>query len=237
MSPYLERIVERLRDAEDDLAHEVEEQQQRWHYRVQRGRVWFDKEVRHAHRRRSRASPRTSAKGVCSARHCSCHLFVAAAATGARRVGVDLPVDLLSDLPHRARASRGLLRDRPTQARVFERNREGQLYVLQLREWSAGGTCARWRLAPNNTGARSSTRARFRRHTRDITCFSTTATLKGIDAASWPCVGRCRKEGIMTVGATGFDANAIANPDRTSSHHRARWISGGMTESQTSEIR
>ena len=30
----------------------------------------------------------------------------------------------------------------------------------------------------------------------------------------------------MTVGATRFDASAIANPDRTSSHHRARWIWG-----------
>ena len=57
MSRYLERIVERLRDAEDDLSHEVEEQQQRWHYRVQRGRVWFDKEVRHAHRRLKQSIP------------------------------------------------------------------------------------------------------------------------------------------------------------------------------------
>ena len=51
MSPYVERFVERLRDAEDDLKREVDEQQQRWQYRVHRGRVWCDKELRENHRR------------------------------------------------------------------------------------------------------------------------------------------------------------------------------------------
>ena len=57
MSPYVERIVERLREAEQDLAREVEEQEQRWHYRVHRGRVWFDKERRQAHRRLKQSVP------------------------------------------------------------------------------------------------------------------------------------------------------------------------------------
>ena len=57
MSPYVERIVERLREAEEDLASEVEEQQQRWHYRVHRGRVWFDQELRHAHRHLKQSIP------------------------------------------------------------------------------------------------------------------------------------------------------------------------------------
>ena len=57
MSPYVARIVARVREAEDDLAHEVEEQQQRWHYRVRRGRVWFDKEVQRAHRRLRQSIP------------------------------------------------------------------------------------------------------------------------------------------------------------------------------------
>jgi hypothetical protein len=57
MSPYVARIVARVREAEDDLAHEVEEQQQRSHYRVRRGRVWFDKEVRRAHRRFRQSIP------------------------------------------------------------------------------------------------------------------------------------------------------------------------------------
>ena len=51
MSPYVERIAKRFREAEKDLAREIEEQEERWHYRVHRGRVWFDREVRRAHRR------------------------------------------------------------------------------------------------------------------------------------------------------------------------------------------
>lgn len=54
---YVERISERLREAEQDLAREVEEQAARWHYRVHRGRVWFDKERRHAHRRLKQSIP------------------------------------------------------------------------------------------------------------------------------------------------------------------------------------
>jgi hypothetical protein len=50
MSPYVERFVERLRDAEGDLKREVDEQQRRWHHRIHRGRVWFDKELRESHR-------------------------------------------------------------------------------------------------------------------------------------------------------------------------------------------
>lgn len=50
MAPQLERVVDRLRDAEEDLAREIEEQQRRWHVRVQRGQVWFDREVARAHR-------------------------------------------------------------------------------------------------------------------------------------------------------------------------------------------
>ena len=49
MSPYVERFVERLRDAEDDLKHKVDEQQRRWRCRIHRGRVWFDKELRESH--------------------------------------------------------------------------------------------------------------------------------------------------------------------------------------------
>ena len=57
MSPYVERIAKRLRDAEEDLAREVEQQEERWHYRVHRGRVWFNREVRHAHRRLRQGIP------------------------------------------------------------------------------------------------------------------------------------------------------------------------------------
>ena len=57
MSPYVERFVERLRDAEDDLKREVDEQQRRWHYRIHRGRVWFDKELRESHRHLRQSIP------------------------------------------------------------------------------------------------------------------------------------------------------------------------------------
>jgi hypothetical protein len=53
----VERIVERLRDAEEDLKREVDEQQRRWRYQVRRGRVWFDTELRDAHRRLKQSIP------------------------------------------------------------------------------------------------------------------------------------------------------------------------------------
>ena len=42
MSSYVDRIVVNLREAEEALSRDVCEQQQRWWYRVHRGRVWFD---------------------------------------------------------------------------------------------------------------------------------------------------------------------------------------------------
>jgi hypothetical protein len=50
MAPYVDRIIQRLHEAEDDLTRETEEQQKRWHYRFERGRVWFGEEVRRAQR-------------------------------------------------------------------------------------------------------------------------------------------------------------------------------------------
>ena len=49
---YVGRVVDRIRDAEEDLRLEAEEQQRRWRYRVHRGRVWFDTELRKIHGRR-----------------------------------------------------------------------------------------------------------------------------------------------------------------------------------------
>jgi hypothetical protein len=57
MSPYVERIAERLRDAEEDLKREVNEQQRRWQYQVHRGRTWFDKELQDAQRRLKQSIP------------------------------------------------------------------------------------------------------------------------------------------------------------------------------------
>jgi hypothetical protein len=57
MPSFVERFVDRLHDAEEDLKREVEEQQRRWQYRVRRGRVWFDSERREAHRRLRQSIP------------------------------------------------------------------------------------------------------------------------------------------------------------------------------------
>ncbi len=44
--PYVERIVERMHEAETELAREVDAQRDRWHYRIHRGRVRFDRDIR-----------------------------------------------------------------------------------------------------------------------------------------------------------------------------------------------
>jgi hypothetical protein len=49
MSP-VNRIMERLRVAEDGLAREAEQQQLQLQYRIQRGRIWFDDGVRRGQR-------------------------------------------------------------------------------------------------------------------------------------------------------------------------------------------
>ena len=51
MTPAVERILRRIRDAEEDLGREVAEQRRRWHYRPRHGRVWFDRERQRAHTR------------------------------------------------------------------------------------------------------------------------------------------------------------------------------------------
>ncbi|HLG57503.1 MAG TPA: hypothetical protein VI485_19330 [Vicinamibacterales bacterium] len=57
MSPYVDRIVASIRDAEDALSEDVRAQQQRWQYGVRRGRVWFDKEARRVHKHLKQSVP------------------------------------------------------------------------------------------------------------------------------------------------------------------------------------
>ena len=57
MSPPVERLVDRLHDAEEELKREVKGQQRRWQYRVRRGRVWFDQELRETHRKLRQSIP------------------------------------------------------------------------------------------------------------------------------------------------------------------------------------
>jgi hypothetical protein len=53
----MEELVQRMRDAEDDFTREIRDRQRRWHYRLHRGRVWFDEEVRHVHQQLRQSLP------------------------------------------------------------------------------------------------------------------------------------------------------------------------------------
>lgn len=57
MSPYLERVVRRLHEAEADLVKEADAQQQRWQYEMRRGRAWFHRETRRRHRQLRQSIP------------------------------------------------------------------------------------------------------------------------------------------------------------------------------------
>jgi hypothetical protein len=57
MSPRVESFSDRIHDAEEHLKREAKDQQRRWQYRVRRGRVWFDKELRETHRRLRQSIP------------------------------------------------------------------------------------------------------------------------------------------------------------------------------------
>ena len=57
MSRYVDRIVATIHEAEEALSEDVRDQQKRWQYDLHRGRVWFDKEVRHAHKQLKQGIP------------------------------------------------------------------------------------------------------------------------------------------------------------------------------------
>ena len=57
MSTYVDRIVATIHEAEEALLEDVRDQQQRWQYGLHRGRVWFDKEVRHAQKQLKQSIP------------------------------------------------------------------------------------------------------------------------------------------------------------------------------------
>jgi hypothetical protein len=63
MSPYVDRIVASIREAEDALSEDVRAQQRRWQYGVRRGRVWFDKEARRVHKHLKQSVPAFLAQG------------------------------------------------------------------------------------------------------------------------------------------------------------------------------
>ncbi len=55
--PYVGRVIDRVRDAQADLKREIKGQERQWQRRAHRGRVWFDREVREAHRRLRQSIP------------------------------------------------------------------------------------------------------------------------------------------------------------------------------------
>ena len=63
MSPSVERFVDRLLDAGEDLGREVKDQQRRWHSRVHRRRIRFDRELRERHRRLRQSIPEYVLRG------------------------------------------------------------------------------------------------------------------------------------------------------------------------------
>jgi hypothetical protein len=59
----VERFVNRFQDAGTDLNHHVKRNWRRWQSRVRRGKVWFDSELREAHRRLRQSIPAYVFKG------------------------------------------------------------------------------------------------------------------------------------------------------------------------------
>jgi len=59
----VDRFVPRIRQLEEEFASEQEAQRRRWNYRLDRGRVWFDRERQLAHRRFKQSIPAFIAHG------------------------------------------------------------------------------------------------------------------------------------------------------------------------------
>jgi hypothetical protein len=51
MTPSVQGFVERAHDAKDDLRRVIGQSQRQWGRRVNRSRIWFDRELRKSHRR------------------------------------------------------------------------------------------------------------------------------------------------------------------------------------------
>jgi hypothetical protein len=57
MNTHADHVASRMRQHEEQLAREAAALQKRWNYRLYRGRVWFDREIRLAHRRFRQSVP------------------------------------------------------------------------------------------------------------------------------------------------------------------------------------
>ena len=188
MSRYVDRIVTTIHEAEEALSEDVRDQQKRWRYDLHRGRVSFDKEMRHAHKQLKQGIPsflRHEACSTCSPRQS--HYSLSLPFVLLDVWGQPVSVDLLSDLRHQSRGAPAVPRDRPSQAWLSECDRESELYVLHVCE-RRRCVCARSRVERNSPGAPSSMHERSKGLIPTTSCSSTTETLRAI-AAGWPHQG------------------------------------------------
>jgi hypothetical protein len=139
MSASLERLEAHIRAVEDELARDVAEQQQRWRYRVHAGRVWFDDEARRAHARLRQSIAAYIREGSVLSLITAPVIYSLIVPLAVLDLWVYIYQWACFSIYGIARVRRrALLCIRPTQARLPERDREGQLHVLQLRQRPAG---------------------------------------------------------------------------------------------------
>ena len=138
MSRYVDRIVATIHEAEEALSEDVRDQQKRWQYGLHRRRVWFDKEVRHAHKQLKQGIPSFLRHGSVLNLLTTPIIYSLSLPFVLLDVWVSLYQWIFSDLRHRSRGAPAVLRDRPSQAWLSECDRESELYVLQLCERRRG---------------------------------------------------------------------------------------------------
>ena len=122
MSASLERLVSHLHAAEAELARDVEEQQQRWRYRVHAGRIWFDDEVRLAHARLRQSIPAYIREGSVLSLLTAPVIYSLIVPLVTLDLWISAYQWVCFPIYGIARAQTGLLRVRSAQARLFERD-------------------------------------------------------------------------------------------------------------------
>jgi hypothetical protein len=201
MSPYSARIGEQLREAELILAHEMEEQQRRWHYRLHRGRVWFDDELLSVHRRLRKSIPAYVLEGS-----------ILSLLTAPIIYSLVVPLALLdlwvTTYQWICFPVYGIARVRRRDYCVIDRRKLAYLNGIEQANCTvcsyANGLIAyvrEWLHARNSTGARSNTRVRFPLRTPATTCSSTTGMPRPIGMISPPRACPCDRIPAVRIEA------------------------------------
>ena len=224
MSPYAERLVDRLHDAEEDLKREVKAQQRQWRYRVHRGRVWFDKELRETHRKLRQSIPAYILEGSLLSLLTAPVIYSLLLPLVMLDLWVTLyqwicfPIYGVARVPRR---------------RYFALDRHKLAYLNGIEKVNctfcsyANGLIAYVREVAARTeqsGARSNTLAQFRSRMAATTCSSTTATPSVIDTTWGPCVTRCAVPRLERIGAMHRAAAIVSDSERQATSHVA-WLS------------